>query len=98
MMVTYLSIVPTTYANISLLPLLGPYEVGTRRIEFVDQNRFNPFAPTPRPRIFMLQLWYPISHSSSSTPAPWIPTNVAVWADQALDMPAGTFESITTNT
>jgi hypothetical protein len=46
----------------------------------------------------MLQLWYPISHSSSSIPAPWIPTNAAPWEDQELEMPAGTFESITTNT
>jgi hypothetical protein len=46
----------------------------------------------------MLQLWYPISHSSPSIPAPWTPTNAAAWADQELEMPAGTIESIITNT
>lgn len=94
----YLLFVSTNGATITLPPLLGPHEVGTKRVEVVDSNRLDPLAPTPQPRILMLQLWYPISRSSSGTPAPWLPANAAAWADQAMDMPAGTFESIVTNT
>jgi hypothetical protein len=97
MIAAFLLFLPTIYA-ITLPPLLGLYEAGTRRVEIAEKDRLDALAPTPQPRILMLQLWYPISHSSSSIPAPWIPTNAAPWEDQELEMPAGTFESITTNT
>ena len=88
----------TVRTVITLPPPLGPYKVGTKRFEVTDFNRLDPLAPTPQPRSLMLQIWYPISQSSSQIPAPWLPANAAAWADQALDMGSGTIESIVTNT
>lgn len=37
----------------------GPFPVGTKDLHLVDHDRPDPWAPTPRPRELMAQVWYP---------------------------------------
>jgi len=90
--------VPSIQAGIIFPPLKGPYPVGTRRIEVVDYDRKDPYAPGSQPRAPMLQLWYPISSTALLTPAPWLPPNSSYYEAQDLGIPVEELESIKTGT
>ncbi|MEV6974176.1 lipase [Kitasatospora sp. NPDC093806] len=52
----------------------GPQPVGTTTLHLVDPQRPDRWAPTPRPRELMAQLWYPAAACGSPAHrlAPWI--------------------------
>ncbi len=87
----------TLCVSIQLPKLLGPYPVGTRRIEAIDQGRLDPWAPTPQARALMLQLWYPIELNDSLLPAPWLPPNASAFLEHELELPIGILSLINTH-
>jgi hypothetical protein len=93
-----LAALPAVTAQIALPPILGNYSVGTKRVELIDYSREDPFAPTPQPRAFMAQFWYPISVNSSIEPATWLPANASVYAAAAGGIPVEGVLSINTRT
>jgi predicted dienelactone hydrolase len=52
---------------LTLPPPTGCYEVGTTSLHLIDPARVDPLAPTPRPREFVVRLWYPTRHDGG----PW---------------------------
>ncbi|KAE8445048.1 hypothetical protein EG329_013762 [Mollisiaceae sp. DMI_Dod_QoI] len=88
----------SSYASIELPKLLGPYFVGTKRIEVIDQGRLDPWAPTPNPRSPILQFWYPLESNKSLHVAPWLPPNARTSIERDWDVPPGTLASLKTQT
>jgi hypothetical protein len=91
-------LIQSIHARIIFPPLQGLYPVGTRRIEGIDHDRQDPFAPSPQPRAPMLQLWYPILPNESLMPASWLPPNSSYYLAQELGLPEGTLDDIITGT
>ncbi|MFI9329289.1 lipase [Kitasatospora sp. NPDC052868] len=62
--------------RLSLPAPTGPHPVATTALHLVDQHRTDLWAPTPRPRELMVQLWYPAAGCGSSgrPRAPWTGT------------------------
>lgn len=50
----------------------GPYDVGTRIYELVDDARRELYSNTDEARRFMIQIWYPSKIVSSAQRAPWM--------------------------
>ena len=50
----------------------GPYIVGTRIYEMVDNSRRELYSGKDEPRRFMIQIWYPSEADSSAERAPWM--------------------------
>ncbi len=50
----------------------GPYDVGTRIYELVDDSRREIYSGKDEPRRFMIQIWYPSEADSSAERAPWM--------------------------
>ncbi|MEW6086023.1 MAG: hypothetical protein AB1607_15630 [Chloroflexota bacterium] len=50
----------------------GPYDVGTRIYELIDDARREIYSGKDEPRRFMIQVWYPSEADSSSERAPWM--------------------------
>ena len=50
----------------------GPYDVGTRIYEMVDNSRREIYSSKDEPRRFMIQIWYPSEADSSAERAPWM--------------------------
>lgn len=59
--------------RLSLPAPTGPHPVGTTALHLVDPRRTDLWAPTPRPRELMAQVWYPAAACGSSglPRAPW---------------------------
>lgn len=50
----------------------GPYQVGTRIIEIVDNSRKEIYSGRDEPRRYMIQAWYPADVKESDERAPWM--------------------------
>ncbi len=50
----------------------GPYDVGTRIYELIDDSRREIYSGREEARRFMIQVWYPSEADSSSERAPWM--------------------------
>lgn len=57
----------------------GPYDVGTRIYEMVDNSRREIYSGKDEPRRFMIQIWYPSEADSSAERAPWM-ANAKIYA------------------
>ncbi|KAF8850708.1 hypothetical protein BDZ45DRAFT_185068 [Acephala macrosclerotiorum] len=88
----------SSHASIQLPELLGPHQVGTKRIEVIDQGRLDPWDPMPRHRSPMLQFWYPIESNKFLESALWLPPNAAKWQEKDWEVPLGTLAGIKTQT
>ncbi|WP_406114631.1 alpha/beta hydrolase family protein [Kitasatospora purpeofusca] len=64
----------TTAIPLALPAPTGPHPVGTTTLHLVDPGRPDLWAPTPRPRELMAQLWYPAATCGSPAHrlAPWL--------------------------
>ncbi|KAH8882076.1 hypothetical protein GQ53DRAFT_588173, partial [Thozetella sp. PMI_491] len=87
-------------AGIILPSVTGPLPVGTVALELVDHSRLDPLAPSPQPRTLMASLFYPTTQkaidSGIYTLASYMPSLAAAALDEFLGAPAGTAESIVT--
>ncbi len=50
----------------------GPYDIGTRIYELIDESRIEIYSGKDVARRFMIQVWYPSEADSSSDRAPWM--------------------------
>ncbi len=57
----------------------GPYDVGIRMYELVDESRREIYSDKDETRRFMIQIWYPSEADSSSQRAPWV-ANANIYA------------------
>ncbi len=57
----------------------GPFQVGTRSYEFLDESRQEIYSGKDEPRRFMIQVWYPATVKASDVRAPWM-DNAEVFA------------------
>ena len=78
-------------------PITGPYQVGTRVIQFIDPDREELYGSEPgEPREFMAQVWYPALPGSEDIQAQWMP-DVAYAAPalaDKLDLPTFALEHL----
>ncbi|MFE7190218.1 alpha/beta hydrolase [Kitasatospora sp. NPDC057541] len=70
-------------------PTVG-HPVGTVSLHLVDGNRQDPFAPTPRPRELMVQLWYPAAGAAGRPRAPYATAREAEVMEQDSFLDPGT--------
>ncbi|MFF2350734.1 alpha/beta hydrolase [Kitasatospora sp. NPDC058115] len=64
--------------------------VGTVSLHLVDESRQDPFAPAPRPRELMVQLWYPATGAAGRPRAPYTTARVAEVMEQDSFLDPGT--------
>lgn len=83
--------------GIELPALPGRYDVGTLTRELTDRHRMDPFAPAPRRRSVMVQLWYPATDVDRTAPAPYMTPALAAFEENASGLPAGTLSAIRTH-
>jgi len=57
----------------------GPFQVGTRSFEFLDESRQEIYSGKDEARRFMIQVWYPADAKASDVRAPWM-ENAEVFA------------------
>ena len=57
----------------------GPFQVGTRSYEFIDEARKELYSGKDEARRFMIQVWYPAEVKDSDVRAPWM-ENAEVFA------------------
>ncbi|WP_253888707.1 alpha/beta hydrolase family protein [Actinokineospora diospyrosa] len=89
--------VPATAAPAVRLPRpTGVLPVATSALHVVDQSRVDSWAPTPRPRELMVQLWYP-TWSTRGTRANYAPIEVTRSLEAALGAPEDSLRAITSN-
>ncbi|MBM7771676.1 putative dienelactone hydrolase [Actinokineospora baliensis] len=89
--------VPATAAPAVRLPSpTGLFPVGTKALHVVDQSRVDTWAPTPRPREVMVQLWYP-TWTTRGARAEYAPTEVTRSLEAALGAPQDSLRAITSN-
>lgn len=50
----------------------GPYQVGTRSYEMVDNSRKEIYSGKDEPRRYMIQIWYPADVKPTDKRAPWM--------------------------
>ncbi len=55
----------------------GPNKVGTRTLDLVDADRFDPYLQTGQKRELMVRFWYPTASNQHCHPAPY--ASAAVW-------------------
>jgi len=68
----------------------GPYEVGTRLYELMDESRREIYSGQDEARRFMIQVWYPSEASTSDEKALWM-ANAEIFAPaiaRYIEMPA----------
>lgn len=85
-----------TDVEVTLPPLPGPHQVGTRTLELIDHGRRDPFAPTPTDRAVVLQAWYPSRDPRAFPPAPYMTAALAAYEEQTAGLPAGTLAAVRT--
>ncbi|MGW4891566.1 alpha/beta hydrolase [Kitasatospora sp. NPDC004240] len=68
--------------------------VGTTALHLVDRDREDPFAPTPRPRELMVQLWYPALPAPGRPLAPYTSPGVAATIEADLSLNPGTLAAV----
>ncbi|KAI5857394.1 hypothetical protein GGS23DRAFT_616753 [Durotheca rogersii] len=95
-----LSAISALGARVLLPELTGPYGVGLRNIELVDDGRPDPFSPSGAPRDLMVTLFYPTASASSSSfnfpLAPQFSPATASHVDGVFSWTPGTAASLTT--
>ncbi|CZR63214.1 uncharacterized protein PAC_13111 [Phialocephala subalpina] len=79
----------------SLQVLTRPYSVGTISLEAINSSRLDPCAPTPQPRALMISLFYPTTDTKHPL-APYLPSNLASFADRSFSFPPGFLEQLQT--
>lgn len=84
-----------TRSMISLPTLSGPLSVGTISFEVIDSSRLDPYAPAPQSRALMISLFYPTTDTKHLI-SPYLPTNLASFADQSFGFPPSFLEQIKT--
>ena len=50
----------------------GPYKIGTRTFEMVDESRQEIYSGKDEPRRYMIQVWYPANVKPTDERAPWM--------------------------
>jgi hypothetical protein len=50
----------------------GPFQVGTRIIEMIDESRKEIYSGKDEPRRYMIQVWYPADVKETDERAPWM--------------------------
>jgi len=75
----------------------GPHPVGTVELHLVDPNRTDPFAPSPRVRELMVQVWYPAARVHGLPVAPWMTPLAQARFEADNGLPAGLVDAIVTN-
>ncbi len=68
----------------------GPFQVGTRSFEMVDEARNEIYSGKDEARRFMIQVWYPAEVKETDVRAPWM-ENAAVFAPAIatyIDLPS----------
>ena len=50
----------------------GPYKIGTRTFEMVDESRKEIYSGKDEPRRYMIQVWYPANIKPTDERAPWM--------------------------
>lgn len=50
----------------------GPYKIGTRTFEMVDESRKEIYSGKDEPRRYMIQAWYPANVKPTDKRAPWM--------------------------
>lgn len=95
---SYLTILLVAFATAlpTLLPIpriptpSGPFQVGTRSFEFIDESRKELYSGKDEPRRFMVQIWYPADVQPTDTRAPWM-ENAEIFAPAIatyIDLPS----------
>ncbi|WP_253831457.1 alpha/beta hydrolase family protein [Actinokineospora globicatena] len=74
----------------------GVLPVGTTAVHVVDQSRVDPWAPSPRPRELMVQLWYP-TLTTRGARAAYADVAVTRSLESALGAPLDSLRVITPN-
>jgi hypothetical protein len=84
----YVSYAAVRHARTVVLPVAaGPYQAGRTAVEWTDDARTDPLAPTAgTPRRLSVWLWYPVAAGTAGRPAPYAP---GPWAGLHLPPPAG---------
>ncbi|NWF65318.1 MAG: hypothetical protein HXY38_13550 [Chloroflexi bacterium] len=75
----------------------GPYPVGARSFELVDETRKEIYSGKDEPRRFMIQIWHPASVKASDERAPWM-ENAEIFAPAIaayLDLPSFFLDHLT---
>jgi dienelactone hydrolase len=75
----------------------GGQAIGTVPLHLVDRSRQDPWAPTPRPRELMVQLWYPCRQPHDWPAAPWIAPGAAPHFEESWNIPPGSVRLPTTS-
>jgi len=102
---SYLTILLVALATAlpSLLPIpriptpSGPFQVGTRSFELVDESRKEIYSGRDEPRRFMVQIWYPADVKPGDVRAPWM-ENAAIFAPAIatyIDLPSFFLDHLT---
>src|SRR6476620_11319343 len=71
----------------------GAYPVGTRSIELVDRSRREPGTNGPKPRSFVMQLWYPRA-AGKGRREQYMPPKVAAFVAADGGLPASLFTRV----
>ena len=75
----------------------GGDRIGTVALHLVDPSRRDPWAPTPRPRELMVQLWYPAQQERGHPAAPWISPGAVPHFEASWNIPSGSVRLPTTS-
>ncbi|MBI2333518.1 MAG: dienelactone hydrolase family protein [Chloroflexi bacterium] len=87
----------------TLLPLpripapSGPFQVGTRSFEMVDESRKEIYSGKDEPRRYMIQVWYPADVKPADERAPWM-ENAEIFAPAIasfFNLPSFFFDHLT---
>jgi len=80
---------PTSQVRLALPAPTGDLPVGVRSTYLADPSRID--ATTGRPRALPIRVWYPARTRSTGPAAPYLSSRVRPVIEQALGVPAGTF-------
>ena len=75
----------------------GPFQVGTRGFELVDESRKELYSGKDEPRRYMIQVWYPAEVKPTDKRAPWM-ENAEIFAPAIatyIDLPSYFLDHLT---
>lgn len=75
----------------------GPFQVGTRTFEMIDESRKEIYSGKDEPRRYMIQVWYPANVKPTDMRAPWM-ENAEIFAPAIatyIDLPSFFLDHLT---
>lgn len=75
----------------------GPFQVGMRTFEMIDESRKEIYSGKDEPRRYMIQVWYPANVKPGDTRAPWM-ENAEIFAPAIatyIDLPSFFLDHLT---